>query len=198
MGILYSDSLSRRSSSGFFDSLTGCLYTVTSSVKQLAQLPLMHTVSPDSEDTKRDCDIQTQDSLLVYRGAPLVAVMIQVHGSQVVRSVKEPKAQEAAASVAAVRDMRQGLAERLQAADADVTPPPPPPPRRVVKELEWRITLRMPPGGESIFCGGPFDFDQIENAFDAIVGIVELAIKTAKAPVLTTTGGPPTIVPIGT
>jgi hypothetical protein len=175
----YSDSLSATPyQTAFFDSLSSCLHAAAGAVAQMAILRLHVDRSPNDEGGKIG-NRWSQDSLLVYKGVPLVAVAIRVEGSSTNMDLSERIAKGAAAA-SAVGSIKAGIRERLLAADAPEVVAEAPKPTRVMAELAWRITLRRPNGDETIFKGGPFNFDQIENAFDAIGDILETAIKAAK------------------
>ena len=100
------------------------------------------------------------------------------------RYIRQYAAQAAEKEVKALGVVRQAVADRLRAADVEEAVPveevvfP-----RVMTELCWRVTLRYQNESERVFTGGPFAFEEIEAAFNAIADTVELAIKAAKAPV---------------
>ena len=79
MGTYYSDSLTSGGTRHygavpFYESLGSCLRTAVGAVKQLSFLKLKVDHAPDSENKKDR--VWSQDSLLVYRGSPLLAVAI--------------------------------------------------------------------------------------------------------------------------
>lgn len=191
MGTSYGSSLSSgyHSATDFFDSLTSCLQTVVHAVDQMAQLKLSPTRTPLQESPPKG-DTWADDTLLVYRGTPLLAVAIRVEHGSANQQIRQHLAKGVVAPTA-VGSIRASVRERLQAADkvVETAPQPPAEPEPIMQELVWRIVLRMPPlpglttpkNQEKVFTGGPFDFDTIEAAFDAIGDVIEPVVRAAHA-----------------
>ena len=159
----------------FFTSLTLCLQGGVGAVKDLSLLNLSVDAAPDSDHPSAAWSI---DRLLAYRGVPLLAVAIRVEGSSTNKVIKAMEQQPP--SVNATSTIKKGFHDRLKEADAVDEPLPAPVVKRVMTELLWRITLRLPSGEERVFTSNCFDFNGIEMAFDAIADVVEAAIRDAK------------------
>jgi len=188
MGTSYSDSLNANTygRSNFYDSIMACLDSARTTVRKLAILNLSTPVAPD--DNHHRSDVWSSDSLLVYNGAPIAAIAVYVEGSANNSGVRQIAGKAMAAysnATRAVADIRGGMHERLAAAvqsKEEEAKPTPAEPARIMTELAWRITIRVPNGPEIGATGGPFDFPQLEGAFDSITEIIEKAIAAAPAP----------------
>jgi hypothetical protein len=173
----YSDSVTNNSGYpyDFFTSLTQCLTSGIGAVKDLALLNLSIDMAPDQEHPSAAWTI---DRLLAYKGVPLLAVAIRVEVSTTNRVIKAQEHAKPGQSPTGA--IKKGFQDRLKAADALDEPIIVSVPKRVMTELLWRITLRLPSNEEKVYTGDCFDFSSIEAAFDAIADVVEAAIRDAK------------------
>ncbi len=159
-------------STSFYDVLVEHLRGLASAAK--LSLPRLDITS---EEGMRFSEGRRADFLLVHEGKALAAVEIQAAGSTYMHDVANYIGVKAYAGAGG--DLNS-MAERLQAQLREGMPPTEEekPVAPVLRELEWRMNLRVPGALTREWTGGPFDIDRVEAAFEVIVQVILERAKT--------------------